>query len=82
MIRARAAAIRAVGTALCVCASIAACSSATAPEAPAAALGELVAVEQGELLGATDGSVLRYRGIPYAAAPVGERRFTPPGRPQ
>lgn len=51
----------------------------TAPVAAVAApLAELVAVEQGELLGTTDGSVLRYRGIPYAAAPVGERRFAPP----
>ncbi|MHA6615580.1 carboxylesterase/lipase family protein [Pseudonocardia sp. DLS-67] len=51
----------------------------TAPVAAVATpLAELVAVEQGELLGTTDGSVLRYRGVPYAAAPLGERRFAPP----
>lgn len=55
--------------------------SATDADPAAASLGVLVAVEQGELLGTTDGSVLRYRGIPYAAAPVGDRRFEPPGRP-
>jgi para-nitrobenzyl esterase len=66
--------VAAVGAAL-----IASCS-APDPGAAAAPLGELVAVDQGELLGTTDGSVLRYRGIPYAAAPVGERRWQPPGR--
>jgi para-nitrobenzyl esterase len=59
---------------------VAACSG-PGPDRPAPPLGELVSVEQGELLGATDGSVLRYRGIPYAAAPVGERRWRPPQPP-
>jgi len=59
---------------------VASCS-APAPRPSAPPLGELVSVEQGELLGTTDGSVLRYRGIPYAAAPVGERRWRPPQPP-
>jgi para-nitrobenzyl esterase len=68
---------------LCAVAAIGAAllASCSAPDAGSAApLGELVAVEQGELLGTTDGSVLRYRGIPYAAPPVGDRRFAPPGK--
>lgn len=77
MIRGRAALCASVGLALAV---VTACTGA-APREPAPPLGELVAVQQGELLGATDGSVMRYRGIPYAAPPVGERRFEPPGRP-
>jgi para-nitrobenzyl esterase len=59
---------------------LAACTTTDGP-GPAPPLRELVAVEQGELSGTTDGSVLRYRGIPYAAPPVGERRWEPPERP-
>ncbi|MHA6625522.1 carboxylesterase/lipase family protein [Pseudonocardia sichuanensis] len=53
--------------------------SAGEPAHPPPPLGELVSLDQGELYGTTDGSVLRYRGIPYAAPPVGERRWRPPG---
>ena len=67
----------AVGVAL----ALAGAACTAPPPAPPTPLGEVVAVEQGELLGRADGSVLRYRGIPYAAAPVGDRRFAPPERP-
>ena len=32
----------------------------------------------GTLRGASEGSVLAFRGVPYAAAPTGARRFAPP----
>lgn len=38
-----------------------------------------LAIEQGELAGVRDGELVVYRGIPYAAAPVGDRRWKPPG---
>jgi para-nitrobenzyl esterase len=38
----------------------------------------LVTTEAGDLLGRLDDRVLTWRGIPYAAPPVGERRWTPP----
>jgi para-nitrobenzyl esterase len=38
------------------------------------ALGERVVIEQGELRGRADGDVLRFRGVPFAAPPVGEPR--------
>ena len=37
-----------------------------------------VALDQGELDGFESGGVAQFRGIPFAAAPVGERRFLPP----
>lgn len=41
-----------------------------------------VRTEAGRLSGDhTDGGVARFLGIPYAAAPAGERRFAPPPAP-
>lgn len=37
-----------------------------------------VRVSAGELIGATDDELMRFRGVPYAAAPVGDLRFAAP----
>jgi para-nitrobenzyl esterase len=37
-----------------------------------------VALDRGELQGFEEGGVAQFRGIPFAAPPVGERRFLPP----
>jgi para-nitrobenzyl esterase len=39
---------------------------------------ELATTDVGRLRGIADGDVVRFRGVPYAAAPVGERRWAPP----
>jgi para-nitrobenzyl esterase len=41
-----------------------------------------VEIAQGALEGESLGKVLAFRGIPYAAAPVGNLRFQPPAAPQ
>ena len=61
--------------AVAVIASLAVVGCAAPAPTVSPPLGELISIDQGELLGATDGSVLRYRGIPYAAAPFGDLRF-------
>jgi para-nitrobenzyl esterase len=38
-----------------------------------------VTIAQGRLRGLERDGIAQFRGIPYAAAPVGERRFAPPG---
>ncbi len=42
--------------------------------------GPAVEVEQGQLVGVHEGEVDVFHGIPYAAAPIGERRWTAPSR--
>lgn len=67
------------GVPLVACAILlAACSSPAADEVP---VGIGVTVEQGTVTGLADGDVLRYRGLPYAAPPVGPLRWTPPQPP-
>lgn len=68
--------------ALAVAAAVALTSCSVAAESPAPRLGERVRISDGELLGVADAGVLRYRAIPYAAPPVGERRWQEPQSPE
>jgi para-nitrobenzyl esterase len=70
---------RCAAAALVAVALLAGCGPAADPGPDR--VGELVRTEQGELLGRADGDVLRYRGVPYAAAPVGDLRWVAPRPP-
>jgi para-nitrobenzyl esterase len=60
-----------------------ACSAAAPadrpPEQPAAP--DTVVTTSGTVRGAVDGQIRSFRGIPYAAAPIGELRWAPPRPP-
>src|SRR5690348_16226504 len=68
-------------------AALACLLACTVPGAGAAEppVGDVVEVAQGQLRGAVDtsagGTVLRFRGVPFAAAPVGDLRLAPPREP-
>ncbi len=57
--------------------AMAAAAMLAAAAVPVAA-GDTVKVAQGALHGATAGSVTSFKGVPFAAAPVGELRWKPP----
>jgi para-nitrobenzyl esterase len=48
---------------------------------PVAAQDAVATVESGELSGTVDDGVVRFLGVPYAASPVGERRWAAPAAP-
>lgn len=39
---------------------------------------QVVATDRGKVSGGVDGEVISFRGVPYAASPIGELRFAPP----
>jgi para-nitrobenzyl esterase len=53
----------------------------TAAPALAAPATVKVQVDSGALVGTVDGDVQSFKGVPYAAAPVGALRWAPPQRP-
>ena len=63
-------------------------AQASAADAPAAAAGDknvaknLVTVDSGAVQGATDGAAVAFKNIPYAAPPVGDRRWRAPAAPE
>ena len=50
----------------------------TAGAFPASAAPTEVRIDSGVLIGSADGDVLSFKGVPYAAAPVGPLRWAPP----
>ncbi|MEM9740767.1 MAG: carboxylesterase family protein [Pseudomonadota bacterium] len=56
----------------------------TRPPAPLVPAADLVTIYQGRLQGGVDRDnpdILQFNGVPYAASPVGDRRWRPPAAP-
>ena len=70
-----------VALALSACSNSDTASSQAAPADEPAYAGPVVGVAQGELQGVSEGSINVFRGIPYAAPPVGDLRWAPPQAP-
>ena len=51
------------------------------PTASCVSTATVVCTQSGQLLGAVDGSYRFFRGIPFAAPPVGDLRWRPPAPP-
>jgi para-nitrobenzyl esterase len=70
-------AVTAIGA---VAALVAGCASD--PGAGVDGVGEVAVTAAGPVRGVRDGPVVRFSGVPYAAAPTGHLRFAPPAPPQ
>ena len=68
--------------------ALSACSNGDMSSSPAAQAqepapaGPVVSVAQGDVQGVSEDGINVFRGIPYAAPPTGERRWTPPVEPE
>ncbi len=71
----RALTVALLGLSLSACLSSGGSSNSALPAAPADPLR--VATTEGEVRGIQSGDIQIFRGIPYAAPPIGERRFAP-----
>lgn len=66
------------GVLIMLSAALVSCSAVKNVPAKQVATSPIVQVEQGELIGIFNGQIEEFRGIPYAAAPIGNYRWSAP----